>query len=366
MQTPESYPADCELTQEEYDELRETLTDPDNEDWISYVEQWPPTDHHGNVFPLWFTADEFVDDGKIVDKNGNPFNPFSGNLDPILGPDEDERCNTPLRSWKTRYPSIRYCGQIIENYVKDTDYCYYHKGRRSMSNRKTAEEQLQTGFHTKTVDHLYGKLDPWQRLFGWGVYESLLGESTKEFGVEYTVREFDFSDEPMAPDGVDDDGTIEIRCGYPTDHLDASLSLYVAAMMSVQMITVQPRIMYENEDEGERMMETKSIETAQLTAPPSEHDQTPQQFKTLETWSEHHLNLPLSRLVNDRKKLLERGGVDMENDSDDNDIEADEIVLEIDADADDVATKDNTSDPNQFEGGIPESQRIKESVQGGD
>jgi len=130
--------------------------------------------------------------------------------------------------------------------------------------------------------------------------------------------------------------------------------------MGVQMITVQPRIMFEDEDEGERMMESKTIETAQLTAPPSEHDPSPQEFKTLETWSEHHLNLPLSRLVTDRPKLLERGGVGVDADDKNETMAGDDLVLEIQADHEGTETGDGGTDPNAFEDYKSESERIVE------
>jgi hypothetical protein len=131
-------------------------------------------------------------------------------------------------------------------------------------------------------------------------------------------------------------------------------------MQSVQMIMIQPRIMYENEEEGEGMMESRTIEKAQLTAPPSEHDPSPQEFKTIESWSEHHLNLPLSRLVTDRPKLLERGGVVVDPEGDSDDVNADDIVLEIDADPENIETKEDTgTDPNHLGDDLTsESQKI--------
>jgi len=229
---------------------------------------------------------------------------------------------------------------------------------------KSAEAHLQSGMYTKTVDHMYDSLNPWKKLVGWGTFESLMGEASYEYAPEYEERDLDFSEEPIVPDDCDEDGILTVKMGYPTDHGDRALSLYVAAMKTVQMISVQPQIMAENPEEGVGMMETKSVESAQLTAPPSEHDPSPQQFKTLETVGEHHLNLPLSRLVTDRPKLLEYGGVptDAEADSDD-DVSADDIVLEIEADPDTVQTEeDDPSDPNQFRELKAESERILEST----
>jgi hypothetical protein len=358
--TPEGYPADvhADVSASDLELFCKKLLDPDDQFGEHTYGGWPPEGEMGNVYPIFFTPDELSDTyGKLYDDHGTRYSPFAGALEPIFRPERDiEACNAPLSRWRSRFPEIRFCGYAI--YTDDRTYCKHHRGR--INNMKTAEEQLQTGLFTKSIDNFYDQLGPWKRLIGWGTFESLMGESTTEFAPEYQVREFDFGDEDVRPDGVEEDGILRLRCGYPTQHVDPALSLYVAAMMSVQMMTVQPRIMFENREAGEGMMETKTIEAAQLTAPPSEHDPSPQEFETLETWSEHHLNLPFSRLVRDQPKLLERGGVDPEADSENDSVDADDIVLEIQADPDEVDTTDVTGDPNEFEDMKPESQRIVE------
>jgi hypothetical protein len=354
--TPETYPAECTISEEELRELHDFLTDSDNDHMDTYVEEWPPSDKHGNAYPIWFTVKDFDGSGKLRLDDDSQYSPFVGNLEPL---DDDNRCNEPLDRWRDRYRNIRYCGQYILD-EDDSPRCYLH--RRPIM--KTAEEALQTGLHTKTMDHLYEKVGPWKKLVGWGTFESLMGTSTYDFAVEYRERQFDFSEEPaeVRPADCDEDGVLTVKCGHPTEHLDPSMSLFVAAMMGVQMLVVQPRIMHENREEGEGMMESRTIETAQLTAPPSEHDPSPQEFKTLETWSEHHLNLPLSRLVSDRQTLLERGGVNVDPDGDDSDsVGDDDIVLEIEADADSFETTEDPSSPNSFED-QPITEEIKASV----
>jgi len=368
--TPDSYPGECTVTAEALQEVKDTLTDPSNDDWKSYVEDWPPSDRAGNVYPIFFTVDELNSRGEVVDSNGNNYNPFAGVCSPVVNDSETaDYCNTPLNNWKERYPNIRFCDQIVVKAV-DRDLCHVHKGRTTETMR-TAEDYTQSGFFHKTIDHLYADLTPWQRLFGWGVYESLMGDSSYDFAVEYRPHTFDFSDEVLRPDDCDDDGLLDVKCGYPTEHQDPALSLYAAAMMGVQMVSVQPKIMRTETDEtGEetsRMMESKTIESAQLTAPPSKHDPSPQQFKTLETWSEHHLNLPLSRLVNDRKKLLKMGGVSTDPDEQAEEISDSDIVVEIEADGDTIETTDDTgTDPNGYavDGVESQSQKIVDSTNG--
>lgn len=346
MVDPDEYPADCTIAADELTELKDTLTDDANSDWPSYVEDWPPSDANDNVYDIWFTLNDLNGEGYLVDSDGRTYDPFAGNLTP-RSIDSGEFCNTPLSKWRDRYPNIRFCGIYIDERVDYDTFCKLHQGRKNTM--KTAEEITQTGFYHKTLDHLYAKLTPWQRLFGHGVYESLLGQSNYDFAVEYQEDTFDFSEEDFRPPDCGEDGHLEVKCGYPTQHLDASLSLFAAAMMGVQMISVQPKIMEEDRENGEDMMESKTIETAQLTAPPSEHDPSPQQYKTLETWSEHHLNLPLSRLVNDRKKLLKMGGVSTDPEETSDDIGDADIVVNLEAEGDEIDTTDDTgTDPNHY------------------
>jgi len=355
---PDEYPAECTVSADELAKLKDAHTS--HEDWKSYTSEWPPTDRDGNAYPIWYTVDELNERGELIDSNGNNYSPFTGSLVPTTRTSGDS-CNAPLSNWRERYPNIRYCSRLIhpEDEAEQT-YCGLHKGR---GNVKTAEEHLQTGLHTKTLDHLYEKIGPWQQLLGWGIYEGLMGESAYDFASEYNEKTFDFADEPVRPDGCTEDGLLTVKVGYPTEYLDPALSLFAAAMMRVQMMTVQPRIMEEKREDGVGMMESKTVETAQLTAPPSEHDPSPQQFKTLETWSEHHLNLPFSRLFNDMEKALERGGVTTDPEAeDDDDISADEIVLSIDADGEDIETTDDGTDPNQFDGYQSQSEEIAQHV----
>lgn len=361
QRTAEGYPSECTISDAELRELADALTDEDNEDWRSYVEEWPPTDDMGNVYDIWFTVDELNYRGECIDHCDNNFNPFAGNLQPKIREDIDGKyCNAPLDKWRHRYPNIRFCSIYVDPKLGYDTYCYTHQNRETM---QSAEEHLQTGLWTKTVDHLYEKVGPWKKLVGWGTFESLMGESTYEFAPEAKERAFDFSDEDFIPDGADSENILHVECHYPTDHVQPAMALYVAAMQQVQMMSVQPRIMWEGTREDgteEGMMETKSVEKAQLTAPPSEHDSSPQQFKTIETWNEHHLNLPLSRLIKDQPRLLEMGGVLVDPESEDDGIASEDLVLEVEANMENTETTDETAtDPNSYgEDYTAESEKI--------
>jgi len=349
--TPDDYPATCEIPAEELRKLKEFVQS--DEDLRCYVEEWPPTDDFGNVYPIWFTVDD-LDDGRDPEEcrgelrdGSHYFNPWTGNLQPKYH-ERLDYCNSPLSKWRERYQNIRYCSVTLRPEKGYEQFCYFHRTRKHMY---SAEEAMQTGLFAKTVDHVYATLDPLQKLVGWGSFESLMGESTYDFAPEYEVREFDFSDADVAPDGVDEDDVLRVKCGYPTDHANRAVYLYAAAMQEVQMISVQPRIMHEDREAGEGMMESRTIEKAQLTSP-TESDPS-QEYRTIETWSEHHLNLPFSRLISDQSDLLEMGGVTTDAEEDSTDVDADDIVLEIEADPDGVETADDTGTSPQGFGNEP-------------
>jgi hypothetical protein len=283
-------------------------------------------------------------------------------MEPFID-EENDRCNAPLNDWRDRYPEIRYCGCYANTHGGEGyTYCATHKGRKMV---KSAEEMMQTGYFTASVDHLYENLDPWKKLMGWGTFESLMGESRYTFAPEYERRSLDFSEEPLQPDECDEEGVLEVEFGYPTDHPKRALMLYVAAMQTVQMVSIQPRIMDES-TAGEGMMESKTVEKAQLTAPPSEHDPSPQEFETIETWSEHHLNLPLSRLISDQPNLLEMGGVVTDPEDDTDSVGSDDLVLElpVEGETDGIESTSSGTDPNHFgEDLTAESEKILEATE---
>lgn len=232
-----------------------------------------------------------------VDSRGLPYNSDSGATMPTEG-----KCNALLTYWRDRYGEPRYCSR---NQLTDHDYCRLHKSREALDMR--AEELLKHGFFTKTLDHLYEKLDPWEKVFSHGLFETLMGESKYEFAEEYEQRQFDFSEADVVPSVAGDDDVLRVEVAYPTAHGGRALALFNAAMDKIKMTKINAIIAEDN-------MQTTSTEHAQLTSPT---DADPSQtFQTIEEVSEHHLNLPYSRLVRDRKELLKEGGVEVDGETD--------------------------------------------------
>lgn len=279
------------------EEKLKALWEHDTDFFGKRFDEWPPTDVHGNEFPLeWIPVDELDKSGMLTDDHSRQFKPFAGNLEPSEG-----RCNVRLTDWEDRYPEVRYCWL---KYPHQSNFCTVHKHREKLQMR--AKEALQSGLSAKTRDHLYAKLDGWQKLLAHGLHEDLLSDSQYEFAPEYKTVEFDFEDADFEPEVEQDGSVYEFEVPYATEKVDRSLNLWAAAIDEVKKMRVNAII-------TEKDMRSKTTSNAQLTSP-TENDPS-QEFKTIEEWSEHYLNLPYSRLVRDRKDLLAYGGIEVEGET---------------------------------------------------
>jgi len=246
-----------------------------------------------------------VDSDKWVDSAGMPYDPTAGSSTTT-----DGRCNAVLTRYEERYGEYRYCGQLPASKFDDSvdhDYCQTHESRASLD--INAEETLQTGMAAKSRDHVYRKLPDWQRLYIYGLYEGLMGQSEHEFAPEYAPKEFNFEDAPFAPsiDGQEGPRYL-INVPHATENLDREVALWAAAVDGTKLELA-------NADIAEKEMAVETVDQAQLTSP-TEQDPT-QEFRTIETLKEHPLNTAYSRLIKDRKKLLQYGGIRVDGETSD-------------------------------------------------
>lgn len=248
-----------------------------------------------------------IDDDKWIDENGYPYDPTAGSKTPT-----DGRCNGVLVRYEERFGEYRYCGKYpLSHFTDDVDhdYCKTHADRASLNAH--AEEVMQTGMASKSRDHVYRKLPDWQRVYIYGLFEGLMGQSTFEFAPEYEVKEFDFEDCAFSPEIDGQDGPrYLIEVPHATENLDREVALWAAAVDGTKLELANAEIAAEE-------MTVESTEFAQLTAPPSEHDPSPQEFRTIESVNEHPLNMAYSRLIKDRKKLLKYGGIVIDGETSD-------------------------------------------------
>jgi len=249
------------------------------------------------------------------DEHGD-YDPDAGNKEP-----QPKKCNALLVHWRSRYGEPRYCSQPANSNIPaddetrwEHDYCWVHKCRYYLDMK--AKELMEHGLNTQSIDHLYNKLDPWQQVFAWGCYESLLEDSQYDFTIKYKPKEFDFEDEDFDPtvpeEATRGENIIIVDVPRATEKADRAFHLWFAAVDTVKMMNLQATI-------AEDGMSTKSTEYANFTTDrvPGESGGEPKSWQTLEELKEHHLNLPYSRLVKDRKELLKYGGVEIEGETND-------------------------------------------------
>jgi len=268
-------------------------TDPNLAPYTS--EQWKDGHLADDIDPSAVSSDKWVDSA------GRPFDPTAGSTTPT-----DGRCNAVLRRYEERCGEYRYCGQLPKSTFTECehDYCDTHEDRASLDIK--AEETLQTGMAAKSRDHVYRKLPDWQRLYIYGLFEGLMGESEYEYAPEYAPKEFDFSDCPFSPEISGQDGPrYLINVPHATESLDREVALWAAAVDGTKLELVNAEIAADE-------MSVETTDHAQLTSP-TENDPT-QEWKTLKTLKEHPLNMAYSRLIKDRKKLLQYGGIRVDGD----------------------------------------------------
>jgi hypothetical protein len=248
-----------------------------------------------------------VGSDRWIDSRGYPFNPDTGSKSPT-----DGRCNATVENWEERYGERRYCGRYpLSKFKDDVEHGYCEKHEKYANIDIHAEEVLQTGMSARSRDHIYRKLPDWQRLYIYGLHETLMGLSVHEFAPQYEMKEFDFTDAPFNPTVDRQDGPLyQIEVPHATENLDREVALWAASVDGVKMELANAQII---EDE----MTVESADHAQLTSP-TESDPT-QEFKTIETVNEHPLNLAYSRLVTDRSKLLTYGGIAVDGELSDDD-----------------------------------------------
>lgn len=263
----------------------------DNGEYPKTDSEWADGDLADSVSP------SDVSSGEWVDSRGLPYDPTAGESTPT-----DGRCNAPLTNYEERYGERRYCGSLPLSKFDDGvehGYCDAHKNRAGFDTR--AEEALQHGLSARSRDHVYRKLPDWQRLYIYGLYESLMGESVHEFATEYESKEFDFEDAPFNPTiEPHGDDIYRIEVPHATESLDREVALWAAAVDGVKLELANAQIAADE-------MSVEKTEHAQLTSPTESNPN--QEFRTLETLVEHPLNTAYSRLVKDRKKLLQYGGI---------------------------------------------------------
>ncbi len=323
-------------------EERSTVTDcayDENErhpdDWTGVKSDYP------SELPAPFDWSD--EKGKPLDSNERPYNPFQGSVTPT-----DGRCNATLTNTMERYGEHRYCMRLPEStFVDDEDaseYCQTHrKYELNDAFMKRARDAFKHGIFSKSIRHVYTKLEAWQQLTVLAWYDAYMQESRYDFSSEVEPHVIDFTNYVTDDDRelpleikaeLDDENKLQIGVPTPTQHANRAFALYRAAVMDVKSGLAE-RVILETSDDGV-MRRERTVGFDDSGREYTEYD-------------EHELNLPLSRLDGDRNDLLSFGGVHVDGTDDAavnvNVDEDSELVLDLDEDSEPKDAADASLNP---------------------
>jgi len=301
-------------------------------------------EHHPSDWPDDATRDGYPDDlpeptawdddrGKPYDSNYRRYNPYQGSQSPTEG-----RCGALLTAWEDRYGEPRYCTGMPEStYVEDgSSFCRHHTERESLMER--ASDAFSHGIYAKTIRHVFDKLSAWQKLVVLAFYDSYMQESRYDFQEalhDYTIDFGGFDEElPLEVAAqLDADETLSIGVPVPTERVIRGFALYRAALKDMSASLAERETL---PDEDTAAMERETVVSVTDDG------------RKITDVAEHHLNMPISRVDNDREDLLRFGGVAVDGDEDVSvNVETPESLI-VDLD-DEVEPESTSSEANPVE-----------------
>lgn len=216
--------------------------------------------------------------------------------------DEDfnyQPCKAVLKFTFERYGEVRYCtAMATKNFPSgDSNRCRNHLGRDNMV--ETHKENYKTGAFVHSYVSLFDKMEPHKRVIAIEMFRNLLNESRYSFEPEEVTETIDTS----GADWYDGDEVV-IDFPVPSQHETRAKALWFATLEFIKVENIEQKMFEdamrpENGTTGEREVVITANEFGEVT-----------------DMGEHHLNLPLSRIIKDHKNLLQMGGVSLENEND--------------------------------------------------
>ena len=220
---------------------------------------------------------------------------------PDVPDDEDfnyQPCKAVLKFTHQRYGEVRYCTAMAENnFDPDGSHrCKVHKGRDNLMEQH--RENYETGAFTHSYVTMFDKMKPHKRIVCIRMFRDFLEQSIYEFEPEDVVELIDTSDE----DWTDQD-EIAVTFPVPTTNTNRAKYLWVATLEFIKAENIEEQ-MFQDAMRQQNAPGEITVTVYGEQGPVGEEDR------------EHHLNLPLSRIIKDHKNLLKMGGVDMATNDD--------------------------------------------------
>lgn len=219
-------------------------------------------------------------------------------VDPPRGSPEkqDGRCNATLKYTEERYGETRYCSRTPYWPADDSDeepseFCKVHKGFDALMER--AIELIRHGYFGRNYALFEESLDASEFAMAVDMFAGLLESSQYDFNVDTEVYIVDASDDPFIED---EEILVEVYYPQSEKYKTQAQELWYFALDEV----VEQRMQNIRLQQG--------VSTSHVVATADEDGAITDR---IEEGSEHHLNLPISRLTKDKKNRLKIGGVEV-------------------------------------------------------
>lgn len=216
----------------------------------------------------------------------------AGSLEPVEG-----RCNAVLKYTIERYGETRFCTQYPESHFKyrGSDYCKHHKSREALMSQH--KENFKTGAYVKSYSDFFEYIEPHKRVIAVDLFKDLSEQSKYEFDSVTVEMDVDLSTADWA-----NVPTATVEFPLPREYKSRAKYIWMAVLEFMKMEAVEYQIF---EDSLEGGHETDGIAERDVVV-------TANEFGKILDAGEHHLNLPLSRMIKDHKALLKMGGLEVD------------------------------------------------------
>jgi len=278
-------------------------------------------------------------DAPILEDDRGEYPLDRGSTEPTEG-----KCNAVLRYTWSRFGERRYC-QMPEGWrtERTDEFCRWHSERKDLRDHRMKEDLIH-GAYVESYKRLLNVMPLHKQITAITLFKSLREESVEDFeGDSYTIT--------VNTEGVDwydeDDAEIEIPVAKQSKRTREK-ALLKAALEFVKMESIDEQIFADayDDEEGVGLGEKEFVIDVVK-------DDDGEVIKEITGEDEHHLNLPVSRMLKDFKDCLAFGGVSMESDDEGEVTNVDARSFNVD-----LGPKEDDTDV-QPEQRVPEDERIE-------
>lgn len=202
-------------------------------------------------------------------------------------------CKAVVKFTQQRYGEVRYCtGMAASNFGQESSRCKQHKGRDNLMKGHKALQK--TGAFAQSYLTMFDRMEPHKRLVCIRMFQDFLEQSIYEFESEEVLEVVDTESVEWT-----DEDEVAVNFPVPTENTNRAKYLWVATLEFIRAENIEEQL-FEDAMRQSNAPGEITVTVYGDDGPVGEEDR------------EHHLNLPLSRIIKDHKDLLKMGGVSME------------------------------------------------------